>query len=393
MFIHYNQQVSFKSYICSITFLSNITHLTHLYRLFLLCYSETIQCKDAEMTYTKEYAINERYSMPNPNGWYAVCYSKEVLTTKIKTVSMLDKEFVVFRSRKGKVNVLEAYCPHQGTHLGYGGEIVEDCIVCPFHRWHFNGEGTCVKIPYATKLPALERNCLNSLPTHESEGMVYCYYHADNKKPDFKLADFDSEFPEADWTPPVRAEFTIKTHVHEFGENGFDIAHFKPVHGSEDNKIIVNSDPSAKEMKYRLSLVYPGSGMGLPMIKIAVCTDWTYHGLGVFSNLVTLEKFPIIIRQVYCFTPQNNGETLIRFFMRIKRNSLAKNTVLKWLQTKLIHFQNVKLVLRNFNEDKAIWENKRYRAKPVLCDGDGPIMVYRRWAQQFYSAQGPLDTN
>lgn len=345
------------------------------------------------MAHTQEYSINERYTMSNPNGWYAVCYSKDVPMKKLKTVSMLNKEFVVFRSSKGKVSVLDAYCPHQGTHLGHGGEVLEDCVVCPFHRWHFNGEGTCVKIPYASKIPALERNCLSSLPTYENEGMIYCYYHEKNEKPDFTLPDFDSEFPSTDWTDPVTTEFRVKTHIHEFGENGFDIAHFKPVHGSENNKITLFSDPSEKVMKYRLNLVYPGSGMGLPFIKIAVCTDWNYYGLGVFATTVTLEKYPVIIRQVYCFTPQNNGETLIRFSMRIKKSSLSKNFLLRWLQVKLIRFQNVKIVLRNFNEDKPIWENKLYRAKPVLCDGDGPIMVYRRWAQQFYSSQGPLNTN
>jgi hypothetical protein len=35
--------------------------------------------------------------------------------------------------------------------------------------------------------------------------------------------------------------------------------------------------------------------------------------------------------------------------------------------------------------DKPIWENKRYQAQPVLCDEDGPIPEYRRWASQFYS--------
>lgn len=126
------------------------------------------------MEFTTEYPLTDRYSMPHPNGWYAICYSKEVTNKKIKTGLHARKEFVAYRSSKGKVSVLEAYCPHQGTHLGHGGAVIDDCIVCPFHRWHFNGQGSCVKIPYATKIPALERNCITSLPTHESEGMIYC---------------------------------------------------------------------------------------------------------------------------------------------------------------------------------------------------------------------------
>lgn len=35
-------------------------------------------------------------------------------------------------------------------------------------------------------------------------------------------------------------------------------------------------------------------------------------------------------------------------------------------------------------QDFEIWENKKFRAKPPLCAADGPIVEFRRWAQQFY---------
>ena len=37
-----------------------------------------------------------------------------------------------------------------------------------------------------------------------------------------------------------------------------------------------------------------------------------------------------------------------------------------------------------FGEDVAIWENKAWRDRPVLSDGDGPIGALRRWYRQFY---------
>ena len=39
--------------------------------------------------------------------------------------------------------------------------------------------------------------------------------------------------------------------------------------------------------------------------------------------------------------------------------------------------------IRTFEQDFPIWENKVYRERPVLCDGDGPIHEFRRWAAQF----------
>jgi hypothetical protein len=35
-------------------------------------------------------------------------------------------------------------------------------------------------------------------------------------------------------------------------------------------------------------------------------------------------------------------------------------------------------------QDFGIWENKLYRPDPLLCEEDGPIAEYRRWARQFY---------
>ena len=36
-------------------------------------------------------------------------------------------------------------------------------------------------------------------------------------------------------------------------------------------------------------------------------------------------------------------------------------------------------------EDVEMWETKAYVPKPVLAHGDGPIMAFRRWCEQFYA--------
>ena len=35
--------------------------------------------------------------------------------------------------------------------------------------------------------------------------------------------------------------------------------------------------------------------------------------------------------------------------------------------------------------DIPIWNRKIHRAKPILCDGDGPIIQYRKYFSQFYA--------
>ena len=35
-------------------------------------------------------------------------------------------------------------------------------------------------------------------------------------------------------------------------------------------------------------------------------------------------------------------------------------------------------------QDIPIWEAKRYHERPVLVAGDGPVMAWRKWCEQFY---------
>ena len=45
-------------------------------------------------------------------------------------------------------------------------------------------------------------------------------------------------------------------------------------------------------------------------------------------------------------------------------------------------------VSRQLEQDIPIWEHKIYFEHPVLCDGDGPIGLFRKWCRQFYSQPG-----
>jgi hypothetical protein len=38
-------------------------------------------------------------------------------------------------------------------------------------------------------------------------------------------------------------------------------------------------------------------------------------------------------------------------------------------------------------QDFKIWENKKYILQTPLADGDGPIVMYRKWAQKFYTPE------
>ena len=95
-----------------------------------------------------------RFPIPRyPTGWFQVAWSNEIEPGEAKPIEAFGQSLVAFRSEAGVVKVLDAYCPHLGAHLGQGGSVEGDELVCPFHAWKFNGDGVCTEIPYARKIP------------------------------------------------------------------------------------------------------------------------------------------------------------------------------------------------------------------------------------------------
>ena len=76
------------------------------------------------------------------NMWYACEFSKDI-TTKPKQVHILGQKLVMWRDSKGEVHCLSDLCVHRGGSLA-GGWLTKDndCVVCPYHGWEFEGDGS-----------------------------------------------------------------------------------------------------------------------------------------------------------------------------------------------------------------------------------------------------------
>ena len=100
---------------------------------FDLFFSEMIIHMDVEEEYKKHKKRTGDTPPPFPNGWFRLAYSFEVEVKKAIYVEALGEHFVIFRGENGKTTVMDAYCPHLGANLAYGGVVKDNCISCPFH--------------------------------------------------------------------------------------------------------------------------------------------------------------------------------------------------------------------------------------------------------------------
>lgn len=300
-----------------------------------------------------------------PRGWFAVGFSTEIPAGEPKALRYLGRHLVAFRGEDGAARVLDAHCPHMGAHLGVGGKIAGDCIRCPFHAWKFDGEGRCVEIPYARKIPPKAR--VGAWPVLERNGVVFVWHDREGGPPDWEipaLADHGS----AAWLPWTTNRYTIRTHPREIVDNLADRAHFPAVHDTAIDDFEFSMAGHTATQRTRGRAFLPGGGVD------QFASTTTYHGPGC---LMMQMDGALSNHMLFAHTPVDHDTLELRMAVTLKVVGNAERT-----RGYVDHYMaNLKA---GFEDDIRIWEHKVWRDPPMLCDGDGPIGQLRRWYRQFY---------
>ncbi|MCA9531734.1 MAG: Rieske (2Fe-2S) protein [Myxococcales bacterium] len=317
-------------------------------------------------TATSVHAAGDRAGLaPFARGWYLVAWSAELEPRDVVPLRCLGRDFVLFRREGGEPALLDAHCPHLGAHLGHGGRVEGDTIVCPFHAWRFDESGRCVEVPYASRIPP--RACVRSYATREHSGMVLAYLGDAGEVPEYEVP-VAAELSDPAWTPLACAQITIATQPREVVENVADLAHFKPVHAQiiDDFEMIVDGP--------RVTQRTVGRGTNLKGERIPVHTVATYHGPAVqFTRLAW--AFDMLL--INAHLPIDEATLLLRFGVSLRAGEGVE------LPREVID-AHVAAARDGYFQDVAIWEHKRWRDRPTLADGDGPIGALRRWHRTFY---------
>ena len=60
-----------------------------------------------------------------PFSWYRAALSRDLPVGGVKPLRYLGRDLVLWRGEDGAPHVMDAYCPHLGAHLGYGGRVAD----------------------------------------------------------------------------------------------------------------------------------------------------------------------------------------------------------------------------------------------------------------------------
>lgn len=316
-----------------------------------------------------------------PIGWFRVASGRDLPAGKVQTLRYFGRDLVLFRTEDGKASILDAHCPHVGAHLGHGGKVLGNTIQCPFHGWRFEGDGSCVNIPYSDKIPPSSNT--RSWPVHEINGQIMVYHDPSGAPPSWTIPEFP-EYTDETWTPFSEGySWMIRTHPQELGENGMDSAHFSFLHSQQTRKMRTEAvEIDGPILIHRTFQYYNVFGVAKLLVpEVTGPLDVTLYGLGCAVNRTCVDaKFKLYYTFAFYFTPVDEEHTALYSMLAMRKMTLP-------FVNGLLIRKAIAEGKRTIDQDVPIWENKVYRARPGLCENDGPIMQYRRWASQFYAVQ------
>ncbi len=319
---------------------------------------------------------------PIPSSWYCVAESRELARGAVLVRRLAGEDVVLFRGESGTPAVVGAYCPHLGAHLGHGGRVQAETIVCPFHAFRFDGGGACVATGYGGKTPPRAR--LASWRVCERSGWVLAWHGVGGAPPAWHVPELDH----SGWTSIRRRTFSIAGHPQDPVENTVDYGHLPLVHGYRQPRL--REEPKAVGPVFTAGLAFSrprGLVPGSPPLEVEL--DIEAHGFGWSVVRSRLPALDFDLRHYVLGSPTSPGKMDLRIGLQ-GRFGDRRPRALRALPAALLANVVLPFAMRGYaadlRQDFPIWEHKRYVERPPLAAGDGPIGLFRRWAAQFYAA-------
>jgi phenylpropionate dioxygenase-like ring-hydroxylating dioxygenase large terminal subunit len=306
----------------------------------------------------------ERYPrMPIPNGWFALCRSRDLARREVRPLRAFGRELVAFRGEDGAARVLHAHCPHLGAHLGHGGKVRGNDIECPFHAWTFDGSGRCTAAPFAKRLPVARTP---SLEVHEVNGLVFAHHHRAGTAPSYRIPELP--YGRDGWSAAIEHLRTYEGHCIEAAENVIDAGHFVYFHGAaQPAELRFETDEACASMRTAFRLT------GL-LSSVTATMEVDMYGPGL---LVVRTELPAPTAVLTVPLPIDRTRTLFRMLVSSKAPRFAP--FFGRIAAELIRLR----AAHDAKQERMIWDHKVYLHAPRLTSVDTHIAPFRSWYGQF----------
>lgn len=313
-------------------------------------------------------------------GWHCLGLASSFRDGKPHAIEAFGTKLVVFASEDGKLNVLDGYCRHMGGDLTQG-TIKGDTIACPFHDWRWAGNGRCVDIPYAKRVPLRART--RSWITLEENKQFFVWNDPQGNPPPehITIPRIESAFSD-EWSNWTWDSVVIdNANCREIIDNVVDMAHFFYIHFAFPT-YFKNVMEGHVASQYLTTRGRPDVAMGSNYTgDVEVRSEAAYYGPSymidyLWNDYKGLEIETVLIN---CHYPISPTSFKLQWGAIVKKLPGVDDEHADKIAAKFARGIGV-----GFLQDVEIWQNKSRIDNPLLCEEDGPVYQLRRWYEQFY---------
>ncbi|WP_028920846.1 Rieske 2Fe-2S domain-containing protein [Pseudonocardia acaciae] len=314
-------------------------------------------------------------------GWHCLGLAEAFRDGKPHAVEAFGTKLVVFADSAGELHVLDGYCRHMGGDLTQGS-VKGDAVACPFHDWRWGGNGRCVGIPYARRVPPRART--RSWLTHEENKQLFVWHDPQNRPPppEITIPRVEGAFSDewSDWTwDSVRIE---GSNCREIIDNVVDMAHFFYVHFAFPTyfKNVFEGHIATQYLNTR-GRPDVGSGSAYSESDNALRSEASYYGPSYMIDYLwhDFRGFKIETVLINTHYPVTANSFVLQWGVIVRKPPGLSHEQGNQLAEKFAKGTGV-----GFLQDVEIWKNKTRIDNPLLCEEDGPVYQLRRWYEQFY---------
>ncbi len=312
-----------------------------------------------------------------PTGWFQVGWSHELAPGELRSMRYFGQDLVCFRTASGQIKVLDAYCGHLGAHLGVGGTVSGENVVCPFHGWSWNGQGRNTDIPYSERPVKV---CIRHYPAVDSNGVILVWHDPDGGPPTWEMPQLP-EYGRPDYfaaNPHAMRKWTgLRFPPQLAAENTVDPMHFRYVHRAPRATVIEKFSTQGEYAYVLHDYAYGRHGGDLtPGGTVDGQLEVELWGVGI---IVFRMKVYVEAAQLVNVTPVDDETSEMFFSIWLRKNDRSAEAPDEH-ERRVIEEQ-----FRQVAMDIPIWENMRYTAPaPIVKEESPTYQNFRKWSRQFY---------
>jgi phenylpropionate dioxygenase-like ring-hydroxylating dioxygenase large terminal subunit len=295
--------------------------------------------------------------------WYPVAMSTEVGPGEVLGREFFDGRVVVFRTMAGEVSVVSAYCRHLGADLT-DGEIVDDCLRCPFHHWSYDTSGVCVRTAIGDRVP--KANSLFKFPTEERWGLIWAF---NGIEPTYEVPGWPEPESERHFSVIVVADH-VGGAPWLVAMNTLDVQHLRSLHGVESTDVELHeTERQLHEGVYSLQMDIT---MGAPGSRIP---PFTRHAEYVGTNTVVYSRATTGVDTMVSVTPYH-GKCKHYVVTAALRSAVPPESIEAAVAERQQSSYDV------VQEDLPIFEKIHFEAD-TLTSSDRPIATFLQWVNRY----------